>query len=376
MKILLTGGATGGHFYPLIAVAESIKEIADKENLVKPQFYFASPDPYNQDMLREYDITFVKVAAGKTRRYFSLRNIPDTLRTTRGIVQAIFKLFSIFPDVVFSKGGFPSVPVLFAARLFGIPVFIHESDSKPGRANRWASGFAKRIAVSYPQAASYFPEERVALTGNPIRKEMLTPQSSGAHEFLKLEEGTPTILIIGGSQGSQRINNVLLEAIPDIVKSYQVIHQTGEANFEEIRQTADVILKDSEHKERYRPFPYLNTLAMKMSAGIADIIVSRAGSTIFEIANWGIPSILIPIPESISHDQRTNAFTYARSGAAIVIEEENLSPHILTADIVRLMEDEKGREEMRQAAKEFAKPDAADIIAQELVDIALKHERG
>jgi len=375
MKILLTGGGTGGHFYPLIAVAEEIKRIAEKENLLDPQLYFASVDPYDSDMLLEYDIEFIKIPAGKTRRYFSVRNATDTFRTMRGTVKAIFVLFRIFPDVVFSKGGFASVPVVFVARLFGIPVFIHESDSKPGRANMWAGKFARRIAISYPQAAEYFPKEKVALTGNPIRREMLTPQSRGAHEFLKLEEGTPVILVLGGSSGAQRINNTLLESLPDLVESYQIIHQTGKAHFEEVKSTADVILTDNPKKERYRPFANLNALALKMSAGIADIVITRAGSTLFEVAHWGIPSIVIPIPESVSHDQRTNAFTYARSGAAVVVEEENLSTHILVADIKRLMDDEQGREEMKQAAKEFAKADAGPKIAQAIVDIALEHEK-
>jgi len=374
MKILFTGGGTGGHFYPIIAVAEELNIIAEKEHLLKPKFFFMAPDPYDKQLLLENDIEFVHVSAGKLRRYFSILNILDFFKTFTGVLKAIWSVFSIFPDVVFSKGGYSSFPTLFAARILGIPVVIHESDSIPGRTNLWSAKFAKRIAISYEGAGQYFPKEKTALTGNPIRREMHTPQKTGAYEFLKLKDSLPVILIIGGSQGAQRVNNVILEALPQLVEKYQIIHQTGKNNIKEVEQTASVILNGNPNKENYRPFPYLNTLAMKMLAGIADIIITRAGSSLFEIALWGVPSIVIPIPEEISRDQSKNAFTYAHAGAALVIEEENLAPNILVSNVDRLMEDEEERKSMSEAAKKFAKPDAAEKIAKEIIRLGLKHE--
>ncbi|MFC1720880.1 undecaprenyldiphospho-muramoylpentapeptide beta-N-acetylglucosaminyltransferase [Patescibacteria group bacterium] len=375
MKILFTGGGTGGHFYPIIAIAEEINELASKEHLLETQMYFVAPNPYDKKELFEHGIEFKQAPAGKVRKHFSIKNFFDIFKTATGIIKATWQLYRIFPDVVFGKGGYGSFPTLFAARFLGIPVIIHESDSKPGKVNKWAGKFAKRIAVSYPDAAQYFPEDRVALTGNPIRKNISIPQTSGAHEFLKLEKQTPVILILGGSQGAQRINEAILGVLPELVKKYQVIHQTGKEHFKEISGTASVILQDSPNKNRYKPFEYLNDLAMKMSAGISDVVISRAGSSIFEIATWGLPSIIIPIPEEISHDQRSNAFTYARSGACLVVEEKNLSPHVLMSSIDRLMDDENTREEMKQAAKEFARPDAGEKIAREILNLALKHEK-
>lgn len=374
MKILLTGGGTGGHFYPIIAIAEEIRNVVKEKKLLPPTIYYAAPTPYNPRALFENDIIFKPISAGKVRRYFSILNFFDLFKTGFGVIGAIFTLFSIYPDVVFGKGGYVSFPALLAARLLGIPVVIHESDSEPGKVNLWAAKFAKRIAISYPEAARFFPKEKTAYTGNPIRTELINPGTNGAHEYLGLETSVPTILILGGSQGSQRINEAILDALPELVKKYQIIHQTGLKNFAEVKRTADVVLEKSEHKDRYKPFDYLNNLAMRMSAGAASIIISRAGSTIFEIANWKLPSIIIPIPESISHDQLTNAFSYARSGAATVVEENNLTTEIILTEVEKILENPALREKMSKAAGNFSKPDAAKKIAEEIVNIALTHE--
>ncbi len=374
MKILLTGGGTGGHFYPIIAIAEEIRNVVKERKVITPEIYYAAPSPYNPRALFENDIIFKQISAGKVRRYFSILNFFDLFRTGFGVIGAIFTLYSLYPDVVFGKGGYVSFPVLFAAKLLGIPVVIHESDSQPGKVNLWASKFAKRIAISYPEAAQFFPQEKTAFTGNPIRTELLNPLTAGAHEYLGLEESIPTIFILGGSQGSQKINEAILDALPELLKKYQVIHQTGRKNFEEVTRTANVVLEKSPNKERYKPYDYLNTLAMRMSYGACSVVISRGGSTIFEIAIMGVPSIIIPIPESISHDQLSNAFSYARSGAATVIEENNLTTEILLTEIAKILENPKLKEQMIAAAKAFSKPDAAKKIAEQIVDIALTHE--
>jgi len=375
MKILFTGGGTGGHFYPIIAVAEQIKKIIENEHLLPPEMYFMSENPYDANLLLENEIKFRKSTAGKMRRYFSVFNIIDSLKTFFGIIKAIWQIYVIFPDVVFSKGGYSSFPTVFAARLFGIPVIIHESDSRPGRVNKWTGKFAKKIALSYDSAAKFFPEEKVAVIGNPIRKEILIPQKNGAYEFLKLRKDIPVILILGGSQGSQKINDAILKILPDALSKYQIIHQTGEDNLEEVRQIASIVLKDNPNADRYLTFGYLNDLATKMSAGIAELIISRAGSAIFEIAAWGIPSIIIPIPEEISHDQRTNAYTYARSGGAIVVEEKNLTPNLLMSEIDRLFGDRQEMENMKEGSKSFAVADAAEKLARQIIKMALRHEK-
>ena len=377
MKILFTGGFTGGHFYPLIAVAEAVRERCKERKIIPPTMYYMAPNKYNARALFDNELEFVQIRAGKIRRYFSILNVTDLFKTAIGCVMALFKMYSLFPDVVFAKGGFASFPALFAAKMLRIPVIIHESDSKPGRVSMWAGKFAKKIAVSYPSAAHYFTKhsDRVAYTGNPIRKEILLPLSNGAHEFLNLEEKTPVIVILGGSQGSQNINDVVIEALPELLNRYQVIHQTGKNNLEEIVSTSKVILKDHPFAYRYHPFDYLNELAMRMSAGVADVIVSRAGSTIFEIAAWGIPSIIIPLPHGVSHDQTANAFAYAETGAASAIEENNMSSHVLIEEIDRIYNSPRIKETMKAQAKAFARTDSANVIADAILNIALQHEK-
>ena len=379
MKIAFTGGGTGGHFYPIIAVAEAVREEARDKKILQPELYYMGPSKYNPRALFDTELVFIPIPAGKIRRYFSLLNITDVFKTCTGIISAGMSLFHMYPDVVFGKGGYASFPTLFAARLLRIPVVIHESDSKPGRVNAWASKFATRIAISYPEAGEYFkkrhvPEGKIAFTGNPIRREIIMPLSNRAREYLNIEETTPVILIIGGSQGSKLINNTVIDAIPELVKKYVVIHQTGKNNFKEVSETVSFILKDNAYAHRYKPIDYLNDLTLRSAAGIASLIVSRAGSSIFEIAAWGIPSIIVPLSQKISHDQMENAFAYARAGGCSVIEEENLTSHILISEIDRVMNSHAIQEKMKAGAKNFAHIDSAKKIARVLVEIALEHQ--
>jgi len=374
MKILLTGGGSGGHFYPLIAVAESINEIAKKENLVSAELYFMSDNPYDAEALIENNITFIPIYAGKIRRYASILNFFDLFKTGWGVIVALIRVFNIYPDVIFSKGAYASFPVLVAAKILRIPVIIHESDSVPGKTNLWAGKFAKKIAVSYPDTAKYFDEVKIAFTGNPLRKSVLNLTKTGAHEYLKLEKSIPTILIIGGSLGAKVINERILDTLPELLKKYQVLHQTGKNNVQEVSKLADIILLDNPSKNRYRIFDYLNNINLTMAAGAADLIISRAGSTIFEIASWGVPSIIIPITDSNGDHQRMNAYAYARSGAASVIEEPNLTTNVLIGEIDRILQDQALRDKMTKYAKSFAQPEAANKIAREIINIALSHE--
>lgn len=375
MRIVFTGGGSGGHFYPIIAVVEAVHEIVREEKLLEPELYFIAPDPYDKRALFEHDIYFESVPAGKRRLYASPKNISDMFKTAWGILKAIRILFSIYPDVVFAKGGYTSFPTLVAARILNIPVVIHESDSVPGRVNKWAGAFAERIAVSYPQSIEAFPKDKTALTGNPIRKDLLQPTREGAFEYLHLETDVPVVFILGGSQGAERINTVILDALPKLLNEVQIIHQTGPDKLDEVKETASVILEEHAHRDRYKPFGFLNDLAMRMAAGAADLVISRAGSTIFEIAVWGIPSIIIPIPEEISRDQRSNAFAYSRTGAARVVEEENLADDILIAQIREILTDDELYERMSTATEQFAKTDAAEKIARQLINIGLQHEQ-
>ncbi|MFA5934072.1 MAG: UDP-N-acetylglucosamine--N-acetylmuramyl-(pentapeptide) pyrophosphoryl-undecaprenol N-acetylglucosamine transferase [Candidatus Paceibacterota bacterium] len=375
MKILFTGGGTGGHFYPLIAISEKVNEIIDREKILSLKLYYMSDSPYDKEALFQNSITYIPVVAGKMRTYFSLLNIIDIFKTIIGVITGFITVFLIFPDIIVSKGGYASFPVLVAAKILRIPVIVHESDSTPGRVNKWAGKFAVRVAISYKEVAQYFPEKTTAFTGQPIREEILQPAKTGMVEFFKLEEGTPTIVIIGGSQGAEVINNAIIDALPELLNTYQIIHQTGQKNIDSVKERAEVVISNHKYKDRYHPMPYFNVLATKMAAGAATLIISRAGSAIFEFAAWGVPSIIIPITNSNGDHQRKNAFNYARAGACSVIEEINLTPHVLSLEVNRIIGDPKKLAEMRKNALAFATPNAAETIAREAVDIALSHEK-
>ncbi|MEK7081042.1 MAG: glycosyltransferase, partial [Patescibacteria group bacterium] len=263
-----------------------------------------------------------------------------------------------------------------AARILHIPVLIHESDSAPGRVNKWAGHFAKKVAVSFIEAADYFPKNTTAWTGQPIMTEIEHPAPrKEALDYFKMESGIPVILILGGSQGAGLVNNTILDALPRLIKNYQIIHQTGIKNFKIVSGQAEVVLAGNKHKLKYLPIPFLNPLQIKMAAGAATIIVSRAGSTLFEIASWGVPSILVPFTNSNADHSKKNAFSYARAGACSVVEEINMTANILSSEIERIMGDKTEYELMAQNAKAFSKSGAAEKIARELVDIALSHEK-
>lgn len=378
MRIVLVGGGTGGHFYPLIAVAEAIEDIANERRLIEPELYYIGPPAFDAEALLEHDIIYVPGTAGKVRRYPSVLNVFSVFTNAIGIIRATVQLFRIYPDVVFSTGGYAAFPTLFAARLLRIPVVIYDADASPGRVSLWSAKFALWIAIAHPTAASKFPAQmqgRIAVVGHPIRKEILNAAKEGGYEFLKLDPSVSTVFIVGGSQGARAINEIVLDALPSLVSQFNVVHQVGTAHLADVSSVASVVLKGSPYAERYKLFGLLNTFALRMVAGIATLVVARAGSgTIFEIASWGLPAILVPIPLDVSHDQTENAFSYARSEAAVVIEQHNLSPHLLVAEIGRIASDAALRTKMAAAARTFARPDAAKKIAATLLETSIEHE--
>lgn len=350
-----------------------------ERHLLDPSLTYIAPTPFDEEALFSTGLAYVSVPSGKMRRYFSLRNVTDIFKTGWGIVRAFSILLRKPPDVVFSKGGFGSVPTVLAAHLLRIPIVIHESDSKPGRATLLAAKYAERIGISFAGAAQYFPPEaqgKIALTGTPVRASLLATLPEGASQELSLDPSVPTILILGGSLGSDRINETVLGALPLLVERCNVIHQTGKSNIAEVQSLAKVALHEHPQVSRYHAFAYLSQESLRRAAGAASLIISRAGATaITEIAVWHKPAILIPIPEAVSHDQRTNAYAFAHTGGAVVLEESNLSPNLFASEVSRLLGDTGQLERMAAAGAAFANPEAATLIADELLRIALSHQQ-
>lgn len=378
MKVVFTGAA-GGHFYPLIAIAESLEEIVTERRLVSPQLFYLSDKPNDEQTLFASNLTFIRIPAGRLRRYFSIQNFTDAFVTLHGFFVALFTLFRLYPDVVVSKGSYASVPVVLAASLLRIPIIIHESDATPGRANILAATRATRIAVAYDSSIEFFPlktRSKIARVGIPIRKVLRTlPDRAESVSLLGLDTSVPTILVLGGSSGALRINDTVVDTLAELVSFANVIHQTGKKHIDAVTSRSTVVLSGSKFSARYHPHAYLSADQLRTAAAAADIVVSRAGATsIAEISLWGKPAILIPIPESVSHDQRTNAYAYTHTGAAVVIEEANLTAHMLLSEIRTIATNPSQLASMSAHAAGFANPEAARMVAEEIVRIGLSHE--
>ena len=370
MRIALTGGGSGGHIYPIIAVAREIRRIAEEERILDLELFYFGPETLPPDLAEAEGIIASRITAGKIRRYRSFQNVIDIFKVAFGLIEALWKMLIVMPDVVFCKGGFGSFPVTFAARIYRIPVMVHESDAVPGRVNRWAGKWARRIAISFAEAADFFPKERTALTGVPMRSRISGGSRTEAQETFGAFSGRPVVFAMGGSQGAAIINQTMVEILKDLLVEYEVIHQTGARNFDDLRlETTSIIEGGGE--AYYHIVPFLDEDRMRSAYFLADIIVARAGGNIFEIAAAGKPSILIPIKISAQDHQRANAYAYAGRGAAIVIEEDNLTPSVLLHEIRKLIADTERRTRMSKAARSFAKPDAARTIARELISLGL-----
>ncbi len=376
MRIVLVGGGTGGHFYPLIAIAEALLSRAKVNQEVTPDLYYMGPEPYDEGSLFESGITFVYCPAGKVRRYVSVKNVGDMVRTAWGVLVAFWRLLFIYPDVIMSKGGYTSVPVVIAGWLLRIPIVVHESDAVPGRANKIGVRFAAYVAITYDDTIAHVPEGKTAQTGIPIRRELLATPPQNAREVLGLKSDKPLLFITGGSTGAERINDLIVSALADLLPNFEIMHQTGAKNERVVMETARALVHDTALLDHYHVKGFLDAHLMHAAESEAVLIISRAGSTsIYEIALHGKPSILIPIPEEISHDQRSNAYAYARTGAGEVIEEKNLTPHLLVSEITRIMNNPEVRAKMEATALKFGARDAAERIAEALVSIGRSHEK-
>jgi UDP-N-acetylglucosamine--N-acetylmuramyl-(pentapeptide) pyrophosphoryl-undecaprenol N-acetylglucosamine transferase len=368
MRIAFVGGGTGGHFYPLIATAESVL-------LQNPtaELLYIGPTSFNEDELKANRIRHVYCPAGKMRRYFSFANFFDIFKTGAGVFVALYQLFIWYPDVLFSKGGYTSVPVLLAARFYRIPVVIHESDSKPGRASLLAKNFARYIGIAFTEVAEYFPVDKTALVGIPIRK-VITTIDNDPFTKLNIPNDTPLIFVTGGSLGADRINALILKSLTRLLPQYRIFHQTGTELEQTVIQTAQSLVSDPALLSRYYVKGTVSASTVAALLDASSLVITRAGSTsLFEIALHGKPSIVIPIPEEISHDQRTNAYAYARTGAASVLEEGNLTENLLTAEIQSIMGDPDRYQHMSASARVFARPEAAQLVASALISIGVEH---
>lgn len=374
MRVVFVGGGTGGHFYPLIAIAEAVRE-HDRAAGQESDLIYIGPEPYNQAALDSVGLRYVYCPAGKRRLYRSILNWLDNFKIITGFFVAFYKLLKLYPDVVMSKGGYTSIPVVLAAWLLRIPIVIHESDATAGRANHFAARFARYVAIAYPEVAEQFPKDKTALVGMPIRRAFFS-STNNAFVNLGIPNDRPVILVTGGSSGAVRINDFILRSLTRLLTKYTVIHQVGDNNVKTVMSDASALFEDRTMLDRYFVFGHLDQDKFVAALECSSLVITRAGSTtLFEIALKGKPSIVIPIPEDVSRDQRTNAYTYARSTGASILEEHNLSDDLLVAEIDRILGDTSVAKEMQEKAQRFTTPKAADTLADTLRGISSEHEK-
>lgn len=354
---------------PLVAVARKIKE-----KNPDAQFIFIGPKGrLEDDIIGKEGISMRNVLVGKFRRYVSLHNFFDFFKIPIGIIQTMIILLIEMPDAIFSKGGYASLPVVLVGWLYRIPIMIHESDAVPGMANGMLSKFANRVAVSYPEAEKEFPAAQVVLTGNPLREDIDMGDAKKAREKFGLTESKKLIFVWGGSQGARSINNKILDVLPELLKKYQVIHQVGESNFDEVsRRAGEIGIKPG--REGYHIMSFINAELKDILAASA-LVISRAGSnSIAEIAANGKPSIIIPLESSANNHQRMNAYALAKIGGCIVLEENNLGENLFMSRIEEIMNNDELQNKLSKNIKTFYHSDAADKIASGVLGMIEKNK--
>lgn len=342
-RIILTGGGTAGHVTPNIALIPRLKEEGYDIH------YIGSYNGIEKKLIEDLKIPYHGIASGKLRRYLSIKNISDPFRVIKGYGEASRLIKSLKPDVVFSKGGFVSVPVVVAAKNHKVPAIIHESDMTPGLANKICIPAAVKVCCNFPEAMEHLPEGKAVLTGTPIREELFHGDPLEALKFTKLQAGRPTILVIGGSTGSVRVNEAVRGCLDELLKTYQIIHLCGKDK-----------LDSSYNRDGYVQYEYIKKELSSMLA-LADLVISRAGANaICEIQALAKPNILIPLGLDASRgDQILNAESFEKQGFSYVLKEEDLTKESLLAAVDQVY---NNREEYKKAMEASPMTDSIEKI--------------
>lgn len=322
-RIILTGGGTAGHVTPNIALLPRLKELGYDIQ------YIGSYTGIEKELIEPFGIPYHGISSGKLRRYFSVQNFTDPFRVLKGFREAHKLIRQLKPDVIFSKGGFVSVPVVLAGKRCKVPVIIHESDMTPGLANKIAIPSAAKVCCNFPETLKSLPEGKAVLTGSPMRQELLSGNKIAAMDMCHFTSDKPVILVIGGSLGAVAVNNAVREALPELLKDFQIIHLCGKGKMDES-------LKDV---EGYCQFEYIKNELRNLFA-LADIVISRAGANaICELLALHKPNLLIPLSANASRgDQILNARSFERQGFSLVLEEEQLTKETLLNAVKTLYE--------------------------------------
>ncbi|MBI4319801.1 MAG: undecaprenyldiphospho-muramoylpentapeptide beta-N-acetylglucosaminyltransferase [Chloroflexi bacterium] len=353
MRILFAGGGSGGSTAPLLAVAEAIRNRRQDVEFL----YVGSEKGPERALVACAGIPYVGIKTGKLRRYWSVDNFLDLFRLPVGFLQSFRIVRHFRPAAICTAGGFICVPPAVIGSLLRAPVLVHQQDVVPGLANRIISPFARRVTVTFESSRRFFPAGKTKLTGNPVRPEILSGSVDAARSFFGLENNLLTLLVTGGGTGALGLNRLVAAAAPKLVEDCQVIHLSGSG-----KQVNAAIASS-----RYKPYEFL-VAEMRDALAAADLVVSRAGlSTLTELGALGKPSILIPMPKS---HQLANARAFVDSGAAVMLDELATTPEALTSIVQVLLANDERRSDMSMRARQMVKIDAAERIAEEVLEMA------
>jgi UDP-N-acetylglucosamine--N-acetylmuramyl-(pentapeptide) pyrophosphoryl-undecaprenol N-acetylglucosamine transferase len=371
MRVIVSGGGTGGHIYPALAVAAQLRSQYQAEIL-----YLGSDDGLETRLVPEAGLRLVTIKAGKVRRYISWQTVKGMMRIPVGVLQAIEIVRRFRADVAFTSGGYVAVPAGMAAYLNRVPLLMHQQDVPPNLSNRQVAPVATRISVAFKDSLAYFPAKKTLLLGNPIRQEILDIRRVGpmvARTQFGLAGDQPLLLVTGGSQGARHLNQAVCQALPELLETCQVLQISGKDLYNETLELSNSVLADQNKalKQRYCLVPYLNE-EMPAAIQAADLVLCRSGaSTLSELATLGKPGLLVPLPPTIGKSpQEANAAMFERSKAGQVIKDADLEPELLAERVKYIMTSPELLASMREAASSLARPEATQNIAEELIKIA------
>ncbi|HEX7735993.1 MAG TPA: undecaprenyldiphospho-muramoylpentapeptide beta-N-acetylglucosaminyltransferase [Ktedonobacteraceae bacterium] len=371
MRVLVSGGGTGGHVYPALAVAAQLKQQYQAEIL-----FLGSDDGLEQQLVPAAGLRLATVKAGKVRRYISWQTVKGVMRIPIGAVQAIEIVRKFRPDAAFTSGGYVAVPAGLAAYLNRVPLLMHQQDVPPNLANRQVAPLATRISVAFEDSLAFFPAEKTLVLGNPMRQAILDIRQVGpmvARMQFGLAGDQPMLLVTGGSQGARHLNQVVVQALPDLLRICQVLQISGKDLYRETLEQANGVLSgiDSALRARYKLVPYLNE-EMPAALQAADLVLCRSGaSTLSELTTLGKPGLLVPLPPAIGKSpQEANAVMFERKRAGLVIKNADLEPKLLAERVHYIMSSPELLANMMEASRALAKPEATREIVNELIKIA------
>ncbi len=373
MRILISGGGTGGHIYPALSVATLLRDTYNADIL-----YLGSDDGLETELIPAAGFRLARIKAGKLQRFVSWRTLKGVARVPIGMTQAVGIVRNFHADAAFTSGGYVAVPAGLGARINGVPLLMHQQDVPPNLSNKLLAPLATRISVAFADSLRYFPAHKTVQLGNPVRQAILdvretSPQNARA--TLGLAPDVPLLLVTGGSQGARYLNQTVCHALPELLNHCQVLQISGKNLFEETQTLSNNILTDTpiEIRQRYRLVPYMDA-EMPLALQAAEIVVCRAGAaTLSELAVLGKPSILIPLPPALgASPQEVNASMFEQKQAAEVIQNNELKPAQLVERVKINISDYVKLNKMAESAKRLAKPDATQEIVEAIVKMAHK----